>query len=295
MQGILVETIRRRHLDDLAQVHDDDSVRDVPDDREIMSDEQEGEIELVLQLLEQIHDLRLNRDVQCRHGLVADEELRIQGQGPCEPDSLALPTRELVGIAVGGIARKPDHAEQLLHALSDPASLRDIVGAQRLPHDAPDRMPRVQRRVRILEDHLHPSANGPELGVGHGRDVDPVEHDSSRRRLVEPQDRPTERRLATPGLPHEPERLAPLDRQRDTVDRLDVADVAIEQDPALERKPHADVVQLDEGPAARLRHADALSRVCCHLSALGGLKQAASCSASIGSSTGSSAMQRSMR
>ena len=122
MQGVLVEAVGRRHLDDLPEVHDDDPIRDVPDDREIVGDEQVRETELGLQLLEQIDDLRLDRDVQRRDRLVADEELGVQGQRPGEADPLALPAGELVGVAVGGIAGKPDDAEQLLHAAIDLAS-----------------------------------------------------------------------------------------------------------------------------------------------------------------------------
>ena len=48
-----------RHLDDLAEIHDCDTVRHVLDDRQIVADEEQRETELLLQILQQVDDLRL--------------------------------------------------------------------------------------------------------------------------------------------------------------------------------------------------------------------------------------------
>ena len=52
--------------------------------------------------------------------------------------------------------------------------------------------------------------------------------------------------LPQPGLADEPERLAAFDQERDAVDRLHVADVAVHHDSAPDREPDAEVVDLDE-------------------------------------------------
>jgi hypothetical protein len=49
-----------RDLDDAAEIHHRDSVRDVPHDREIVRDEEVGQPELALQILQQVDDLGLN-------------------------------------------------------------------------------------------------------------------------------------------------------------------------------------------------------------------------------------------
>ena len=49
MQRVLVELLGRRDLDDRAEVHHRDPVGDVPDDREIVRDEQVRQVELLLQ------------------------------------------------------------------------------------------------------------------------------------------------------------------------------------------------------------------------------------------------------
>ena len=70
--------------------------------------------------------------------------------------------------------------------------------------------------------------------------------------------------LPQPGLADEADRLAALDRERDAVDRLDVADVAVEHDAARQLEPDAEVVDLDERPAAVDAHALASSRLRSH-------------------------------
>ena len=117
---------------------------------------------------------------------------------------------------------------------------------QRFADRAADRVPWVERGERVLEHHLHPPAKWPQLGLAQVRDVGPLEQHAAAGWLVQPEHRPTDGRLPAPRLADEPDRLTPGDRQRDAVDRLDVADVAVEEHTALDGEPDAEVVQLDE-------------------------------------------------
>jgi hypothetical protein len=83
------------------------AVGDVPDHGQVVGHEDVGELELVLDVLEQVHHLRLDRDVQRRHRLVADDQLRAQGDGRGDPDALALPAGELVRVAVVVLGLSP--------------------------------------------------------------------------------------------------------------------------------------------------------------------------------------------
>ena len=96
MERVLVDGVGRPELHDLAQVHDRDPVGDVADDAEVVGDEEVGEAELLLQVLEQVEDLGLDRDVERRDGLVGDDQLRVQGERPGDADALALAAGELV-------------------------------------------------------------------------------------------------------------------------------------------------------------------------------------------------------
>src|SRR3546814_14975063 len=70
------------------------SVADVPDHREIVADEDERQMELALQLHEQVDDLALDRDVERRDWLVADDQPRPQDHGAGDADPLGLRSAE---------------------------------------------------------------------------------------------------------------------------------------------------------------------------------------------------------
>ncbi len=113
---MLVQRLGGRELDDLAEVHDRDPVRDLADDREVVGDEDVGQVEVVLEVLQQVEDLRLNRDVERRHRLVADDQLRLQRDRAGDADPLPLAARELVRVAVVVLRVEADAGEQILDA-----------------------------------------------------------------------------------------------------------------------------------------------------------------------------------
>jgi hypothetical protein len=71
------------------------AVAHVPDDCEIVGDEQVGHAALTLQLEEQVQNLRLNREVECGDRLIAHDEPRLGKQCARDGDALTLATREL--------------------------------------------------------------------------------------------------------------------------------------------------------------------------------------------------------
>ena len=91
---------RRRQLDDPAEVHHRDPVADVADDRQVVGDEQVRQPEPALEPLEQVDDLRLDRDVEGADRLVGDDEVRVEGERPGDADALPLAARELVRVAL---------------------------------------------------------------------------------------------------------------------------------------------------------------------------------------------------
>ena len=97
MHGKLIAVSQLYHP---AQIHNDYPVRNVLNDREVMSDEQICETHLILQILKHVDDLRLNGYVKGRDRLVADDELRIYREGSRDTDTLSLSAREFVRVAV---------------------------------------------------------------------------------------------------------------------------------------------------------------------------------------------------
>ena len=138
-----------------AEVHHDDTVREVAHDRKIMADEQQRRAVVPLDVHQQAGDGGLNGDVERRNRLVGDDHFRIAGERPRDADALLLAARQLARTALGEIARQLDDIEQLadpcldfvriaLHAkfADDPANL------------SADRVAGVQSVKRVLEDHL---------------------------------------------------------------------------------------------------------------------------------------------
>ena len=105
-------------LDDLPQIHHGHAVRDVTDHGEIVGDEDVGQVELVLDVLEQIDHLGLHRHIEGGHRLVTDDDARVEGQGPGHPDPLPLPARELVGVAVDVVGVEPHQLQELANPVS---------------------------------------------------------------------------------------------------------------------------------------------------------------------------------
>ena len=114
-------------------------------------------------VLEQVDDLRLDRHVERGHRLVGHQQLRLQGQRAGDADALALAAGELVRVAVVVLGVEPDDLQQLLDPRQDLVLRHHLVDRQRRADDRADRVPRVQRRVRVLEDHLDLAAQRLEL------------------------------------------------------------------------------------------------------------------------------------
>src|SRR5215471_9688198 len=97
-------------------------------------------MELRLQILEQVDDLRLNRDVERGDRLVADDELRRHGKRASDADPLPLSAGELVWITVDVIGGESHGLEQVNDALTElGAAFRQLVDDQRLADDCTNR------------------------------------------------------------------------------------------------------------------------------------------------------------
>ena len=114
------QSVRIALLDDAAEIHHRDLVAHLPDHAQVVADEEIGEPEPLLQGEQQVHHLRLDRDVERRDRLVAHQELRIEDQRARQHDALALAARQLVRKALEVMRREPDrihHRQRLLAPL----------------------------------------------------------------------------------------------------------------------------------------------------------------------------------
>ena len=143
-----------------ARLHDDHAVGDLGHHAEVVGDEQDAGAAPVLQLADQLQDLRLRGHVERRGRLVGDQQGRIEHQGRRDHDALALAAGDLVRIDVDqalGLGQVHG-AHDLQHALA-PVGLGQLgVDLQHLVDLVADPHDRVERGHRLLEDHGHARA-----------------------------------------------------------------------------------------------------------------------------------------
>ena len=75
----------------------------MPDDGEIVRDEQEREVVALLNVAKEVQDLCLDRHVERGDGFIADEKLRPQHERAGDPDPLPLAATEHVRVALSRV------------------------------------------------------------------------------------------------------------------------------------------------------------------------------------------------
>jgi hypothetical protein len=140
---------------DLSDFHDGDLVAQVPNNVEVVGDEQVGEVLAVSQVLQQVQDLCLNGNVQGTGRFVEDDQPRGRGEGTGDPDPLALPARELMRQAVGVFATESDFLEEFIDVPLESRPSQLGVSSKRFGHGSTDAHAGVQRGNRILQDYAH--------------------------------------------------------------------------------------------------------------------------------------------
>ena len=222
VDGIAEQHFARRHLDDLAGAHHHDPVGDIVHHREVVRDEQIGDFELLLQILQQVEDLGLDRDIQRRDRLVADQELGLERQRPRNTDALALTAGETVGVAVERPDIQAHQFQKLLHHLGPERAIADAMDEQRFIDDVEDGHPRIERPERVLEDELDLAPERYQLRLAQADHIDQpagvVERELAFIRRHGPHQTFAQRRLAAAALAHQAETLATPDLEIDGID-----------------------------------------------------------------------------
>ena len=166
-------------LAELAEVHHGDAVAHVADDREVVGDEQHRQPVAPLHRLEEIEDLGLHRHVEGGHGLVAQQERRIEYEGAGDADALRLATREGARAAIAVLVDvETDCIEHLAHLDGD-LGAGSAPGAEGRADDVAHSTAGVERRDRVLQDHLQLGPDAPQLTVAHAHQLTSFELNGS--------------------------------------------------------------------------------------------------------------------
>jgi hypothetical protein len=182
------------------------------------------------------------------------DEAGPDGEGAGDADALALPAAELVRVAARCLGRQPDQLEQLRDPRGSCGPAAETVDGEPFADDARHAHAGIEGAIRVLEDDLHLATERAQLARRETQEGAPPEQHVARRRLDEPQHDAAERRLAAPRLPHQTERLARLDGERDAVDRPHPCPRPREDTPA-HRVVLVDVAHLDERAHTRMQAA----------------------------------------
>ena len=155
MQRILVDGAHIAVLHRLSAVHDHDVLGDLRHNAEVMRDENDGCAHLFLQLLQQAHNLRLNRHVQRGRWFVRNQDFRVARQRHGNHNALAHTAGELVWIIVDDVFRlrdadKPQHFDGLFEHF---CLAHLLMEAERFANLLSDGKDGVQAGHWLLENH----------------------------------------------------------------------------------------------------------------------------------------------
>ncbi len=211
-----------------ACVHDNNALRSLGDDTQIVRDQDDRGAELLLQFQDQVQDLRLDRHVQGSCRLVGDQHPRVTGQRHRDHRPLPHAAGQLVRIFAGPLCRLGDlNQPQHFHRLIVGGALREILmEPQRLGDLVADRQHRIERGHRLLKDHRDlVAADVSHLGFFELYQVLSIEGDRAADDLSgwvgdQAHDRQRGHGLAAAGLANHRQRLAPPQREGDVVDRF---------------------------------------------------------------------------
>ena len=202
-----------------AAVAEADEPRSVLGDVVLVRDEQDGDAALLVQALEDAHDLDAGARVEVAGGFVGQDDRRLVDQRAGDGDALLLAAGELVRHVVIALA-EPDRVERRQRALVPLGGLEAVLRAvEQRQLDVVERG-RARQQVEALEHEA-------DLLVAHARQlvlrrlghVLAVEHVLTGRRPIEAAGDVHERRLAGAGRPGDGDELALLDVERHAAQR----------------------------------------------------------------------------
>ena len=165
-------------------------------------------------------DLRLDRDVQRRDGLVRDDEIGPRSERSGDANALPLAAAELVRIAIGMLRLQSDLREQVLNALATLPGRHQAVDREAVRDLRADLPARIEARIGVLEDDLHAPPEPAQRRRVRLDEIDAVEDDVAGTGRDEAEQQTADRALARPTLAHEADSLVLADRQVDICDSL---------------------------------------------------------------------------
>ena len=163
-----------------------------------------GDAEALVYLLYQLENGACGLGVEGAGGLVAEQNLGIGRERPCDGNALLLAAGELRGVGVS-LVGKSDELEKLTGALFG----LGLLHARKLEREADvGKAGALHEQVEALEDHRCSSAHLAQLLGGEGTDIPAVYEHRSRGRALEHIDAAHQRALASAAHAYDAEDIA---------------------------------------------------------------------------------------
>ena len=140
-------------LNNMPKIHNTNTIGNMFYHGKVMGDEEVGQTQLFLKLDQQIDNLRLNGNIQCRYRLITDNKFRIYSQSSRNTDTLPLSAGKLMRETTCMLFIQAYQREKFM----DPLLLVNWDEDRSFSRPSPMISPTVIRDpggVRILKDHL---------------------------------------------------------------------------------------------------------------------------------------------
>lgn len=147
-------------LTQFPEVHYPYFMRNVLHNGEIVTDKQQGDLEVSLQIEEEIEDGGLHTHIEGADRFIADDKLRIRCKCPGDADPLFFTAGQLIWKARTIVFPESDHFQKLGDAVLQLRFLSIFVKSERASQNFAYGFFGIQRRVRVLKDDLDVFAIG---------------------------------------------------------------------------------------------------------------------------------------
>ena len=136
-------------------VHHEHALRHFSNRPHVVRDQYDCRVGLLLEFLQQIEDLRLDRDIERSRRLVGDQNLRPTGKRHGDHDALTHPAGKLMRVVVDALfgGRDRDRTQHLDGPVSGIISCETFMQANGLRNLFTNGIDRVERGHGLLEDH----------------------------------------------------------------------------------------------------------------------------------------------
>ena len=205
-------------------------MREIFDYADVVRNEEVTDAQALLQVFQQIENLRLHRHIEGAGRFVTHDQPGVDCQRARNRDALALPAGKLMRIFVTVVTAQANLIEQFNHACNAlHACLANAERTHALGDDVANAHARVERRERILKHDLGGSARAAQCLAFECGQFLPFKPDGPASDANQLQQAFAHRRLATTRLADQRQRAPGCNVERHAINRFDLPHHALEQ------------------------------------------------------------------